>query len=352
MLAPVNHVLPLTMIQRTRALPIDGEVVVRSGQEVRAVDVVARADLNPKHLMLNVPRGLGISADEATRLIEREVGDEVEEGDVIATRKGLGRRIIRAPAAGRIVLIGGGQVLIRLQTEPYELRAGYSGVVTDLIPERGAVIEAVGALIQGAWGNGKVGYGLMTVLAEDREHVLTPDQINVGMRGAVIFGGLCDQEKTLEMAKETRLRALILGNLDANLVAMAAKMPYPIIVIDGFSRRPMNAAAFKLLSTNNNRDVAINAEQYDPNEGKRPEVHIPLPGIESMETTPPDMEILKPGQRVRILRGPHRGRIASIGELLPDSETFPSGVRAPAARVTLGESQSTMVMQANLEIIK
>jgi hypothetical protein len=40
-------------------------------------------------------------------------------------------------------------------------------------------------------------------------------------------------------------------------------MRYPILVLDGFGAIPMNSAAFKLLTTNNKREVTVNAEHFD-----------------------------------------------------------------------------------------
>ncbi len=101
MLASVTHILPLTTIRRERRLPVAGRVLVRSGQKVKPTDVVAEANLNPRHLVLHVARGLGLSAEEADELVERKAGDEVVDGDVIASRSGLARRVVRTPASGR-----------------------------------------------------------------------------------------------------------------------------------------------------------------------------------------------------------------------------------------------------------
>ncbi|MFQ5615290.1 MAG: hypothetical protein ACE5GO_02380, partial [Anaerolineales bacterium] len=153
--------------------------MVRAGQNVRATDVIATANTTPKHYMLNVARGLGVSEDDAEKYIERMLNDEVAEGDVIATRSRFGKRIVRSPVNGTIELITAGQMLIEVKTEPYQLKAGIPGVVAELIHGRGAVIKTTGALIQGVWGNGQVDLGLMNVLAESPDHVLSPGQIDV-----------------------------------------------------------------------------------------------------------------------------------------------------------------------------
>ncbi|MGD8752255.1 MAG: hypothetical protein PVG14_12570, partial [Anaerolineales bacterium] len=175
MLATVAHILPLTTIHRERMLPVGGRVVVRRGQEVVPKDVVAEAVLAPKHLILDIARGLDVPAERTDSLIERSAGQVVSEGDIIAGPVGLTRRVVRAPAPGRIVLVGDGQVLIELDSTPFELRAGFAGTVVELIAGRGVVIEATGALIQGVWGNSRMDFGLIQVKLQDPADELTLD---------------------------------------------------------------------------------------------------------------------------------------------------------------------------------
>ena len=350
MLTPVTHILPLTLVSRIRVLPVKGEVLVRAGQKVRSNDVIATANMAPQHKLLNVARALNVEETEARRFIERKVGDEVEEGDVLAARKGLGRRTLRAPAAGVIVLIAGGQIMLRLKTEPFELRAGLPGTVANLLPDRGAEIQSVGALVQGFWGNGKSDFGLMRALAQDASHVLRADQLDVGMRGGVVFGGHCENADTLRNAAEQRLHGLIISSMPSELVPLALKMPYPIVVLDGFGQHPINRVAFKLLATNDKRDIALNAEPFNREKGSRPELLIPLPGDSHLDTAL-EMDTLAAGQQVRINRAPHYGEIGMVESFLPGLTQFPSGIRTPAVHVSLPSGEIVKIPVANLEII-
>ncbi|NIM07938.1 MAG: hypothetical protein GTO53_01975, partial [Planctomycetales bacterium] len=81
------------------------------------------------------------------------------------------------------------------------------------------MIEMTGSLLQGVWGNGRIDFGVMRVIAEAPTHHLTPDQLDVQMRGSIIFGGRCDQEETLQAAAELSLRGLILFSMPARLTA-------------------------------------------------------------------------------------------------------------------------------------
>ena len=114
-------------------------------------------------MILDIRRGLGIpSISAAERCIVRQQGDKLEKGDVIAESGGLFSRIIRAPAEGEIILISDGQVLLQVRSTSLEVKAGLAGTVTELIQDRGAVVETNGALIQGVWGNGRIDSGLLS----------------------------------------------------------------------------------------------------------------------------------------------------------------------------------------------
>jgi hypothetical protein len=350
MLAPLKHVIPVTLIQRQRLLPIQGKVLARKGQTVGASDVVAEARVAPEHILLDIARGLGVSPDEADANLQRQAGDAVDEGDVIAGPVGIGRRVVRAPKKGKVALAGGGQLLLESEGRLFELRAGMNGIISDLLPDQGVVVQTVGALIQGVWGNGRMDYGLLHVLARTPEEELRPDRLDVSLRGAVILGGPCQDPEVLIVADELPLRGLILASMSSELVPLALKTRCPVIVLEGFGDLPMSPNAFKLLSTSQRREVSVVAERWDPVQGLRPEVIIPLP-TESVEPVAPDAAELRVGQQVRITHSLHMGRVGTITDLLPQGVTLPSGIEAAAAQVRLEGNETTMVPLVNLEIM-
>jgi len=350
MLTPVTHVLPLTTIQRKRLLPVDGHVRVRAGQHVRGTDVIATAILAPRHHILNLSSGLGVSEAEAERHLERFVEDDVVAGDLIARKKGFISRNVRAPVDGRIVLISGALVFIQEKHGSLELRAGLPGQIRELIIDRGVTLTTTGALVQGVWGNGRIDSGALAVIAANPDQVIDPEQIDVSLRGSVILGGHCSAVEVLERAQTERLRGLILGSLASDLIPAARKMPYPILVLDGFGRLAMNAAAFTLLATNDKREVALNAEPFSRENGARPEVLIPLPPPPTAEIVP-DFAELERGQRVRIVRAPYQGTIGTITQIQTGLAVFPNGLRAAAANVKLSGGEIVQVPLVNLEIL-
>lgn len=350
MLAPVVHVLPVTLVQRKRLLPATGKVLPRKGQKVTAAEVIAEANLTPDHVLLDVARGLGVSIAEADKYIQRQQGEEVAVGDVIAGPVGLARRVVRATQPGQVVLAGGGQVLLQLEGRPLELRAGLSGIVTGLYPDQGVQVETVGALVQGVWGNGRVDSGLLTVLIKSAGEELTTGRLDISLRGGVVLGGYCGDANVLRDAEEQQLRGLILASMSSALVPEAMKVHFPIIILDGFGRLPMNRAAFRLLSTSGRREAVVNAAQWDRLAGNRPEVILPLPPTtQTIEAS--EIVQFSADQDVRITHGPHIGEVGILNRLL-GMVTLPSGIRSQAAEVQLENDESLVLPLANLEVLK
>jgi hypothetical protein len=323
--------------------------VIRKGQKVGATDVIAEATLNPEHLLLDISLGLNLPSSKADTFLQVKNGDEVDAGTIVAGPARYGR-VVRAPKPGRVVVAGSGQVLLELDTRPFELKAGLPGVVSELIDDRGAEIETTGALIQGVWGNGHIEYGLLNVLARSPQDVTTPDRLDVSLRGSIILGGMVDDPETLKTAAEIPLRGLILSSMDSALLPQAARLKIPVILIEGFGSIPMNPAAFKLLSTSDRREAAVNAEAWDPYTGARPEVIIPLPSAGEI-SLPKDVNTFATGQKVRVngmLRKTTSGSITSLPEGL---FALPNGVRAQTAEVQLDNGEKVLVPTVNLEIL-
>ena len=349
MLAPVKIITPLTNIQRERLLPIPGRVIARQGQEVAPSDVVAECALAPKYSIVNVAKGLGVPPNKTDKLLQCKVGDTLSKGDVIAGPVGLFQRVVRATFSGQVKIAGEGKVLIENNTSPFELKAGLGGSVERIIPERGVVIETRGSLVQGVWGNGHTGYGLIQPLLESPNDVLTADQLDVSIRGMIILGGYCQDAQVLEIAAGIPVKGLILGSMPSTLIPLAKKMEYPILVIDGFGQIPLNAAAYKLLTTvNKKRDITIHAQAYHVFTGERPEIIVSLPAPEHIEA-PLEIDEFAVGQKVYLINKTYTDQTGTIERILTKPFKFPSGIQAPAADIRLDNNKQVTIPLANLE---
>ncbi len=350
-LAPLTHVLPLATVRRERRLPVPGTVSVRAGQRVTAVDVLAEAEPGPRHYFLDLARGLGVSEREALRHLGHERGARLEAGQVIAGPVGISRRTVRAPANGRIVAISGSRVLFEVSGGKFQLKAGFPALVTATDGTRSVTLEATAALIQGAWGNGRQDYGILRVIAATPGDRLQPEQLDINLRGAVVVAGICDQSAALHQATELTVRGLILGSMPSDLIPVALRVPYPVILTEGFGRLPINPPAYALLTTSAGREASVDARVPSPYEYLRPEVILPLPTTQDVEL-PEESIRLAPGVQVRALRAPFQGAVGTIRDILAQAVAFPSGVLARSATVDLEGIGTATVPLANLEVLQ
>jgi hypothetical protein len=345
----MTHVLPLTAIERLRLLPVAGTVLVRAGQDVAATDVIATAEVYAEHISLDLARSLGVSKSRVASLLQREIGEQIPEGAVIASRPGFVARTVRAPKAGKLVAVGGGQALLQVNRKPFELRAGLPGRVLRIEADFGAVIRTTGSWIQGVWGNGRIAAGELYVAASEPDHVIEAKDLDPSKRGQIMFAGYCSKPETLQTLQQIKMSGLILGSMATTLRPVAAQMPYPIMLLEGFGKIPINDVAFRLLSTSRDREAALNAEPFNRVTGERPEVILPIKG-QGETGLPMQLAQLAVGSQVRVLKDPYQSQTGTVTRML-GVRRLPNGLHADAVEISLPETDKAIVPLANLEVI-
>ena len=349
MITPVTHLLPLTHIRRDRMLPIKGRILVNIGTAVGPNDIVAEADQPGQHIVLDIRRMLNIHRiEDAHKQIRYKPGEKVEKGDILAQVGGIIPRVVRAPADGKVKGIYRGQLILETPGTKIEIFAGISGKVTEILPDRGLVIEGDGALLQGVWGNGKTSAGMLLISATPIEDELTRATLDVSLRSAVVLAGHVTQADTLAAAAELPVRGLILASMTADLIETAKKMNYPIILMEGFGRLPLNAAAYNLLTTNQKRDIVLNG-MWDSERNEKPDLFIPLP---AQGEPAPDFAEFTTGKIVRVTVPPFAGHAATLLNIRPGLTLFSNGLRVSAADIQLETNQIVTVPIANLNVLE
>jgi biotin carboxyl carrier protein len=344
-----TQITPPIHLRRSRTLPVSGTVLVRLGQKVAADDVIAEATVATHHEMVDVVRLLGLSGTKAAEdLITRKSGEVLSEHDIIAETGGMFSRIVRTPAPGKIISIRNGQVLIETETRKIELVAHYSGVISEVIANRGAVIETSGSLIQGAWGNGKFGEGRLILQAENAETSLSSAKFDITSRGGIIAAGTLLEEKVFDIAAALPINGLILGSMPVSLVEKALSQPYPVLLIDGFGKSGTNHAAFKYLSMYNSHEITVNAEFDSDASGIKPEALISA-SVENESSR--DQKKVSAGQVVRIHTTPFLGQMGTIEKVLPGLTLLPNGLRVSAVTVVMENKERKTVPVDNLDMI-
>ncbi len=346
----VTHILPLALIRRRQVLPFPGRVLVNHGQKVNATDVVADARQPGNHFLVDVRRELGLARlDEAEKLINHTPGDRIEQGEVLAQTGGLFAQSLRSPATGTIVTISAARIMIETEGTTVLVRAGVSGTVREVIEKFGAVVETSGALIQGRIGNGQVDQGMLLIAARTPLDELAASRMDVSMRGAVLVGGYCVQADALKAAGELSLRGLILSSISPELLPLVKQAEFPILVVEGYGKLPFCQEAFQIFTTNEKRDVSVNAAVFDAFTGVRPEMVVNLPGIGELAN---DVAEFSAGQIVRILTVPYASQTGTLVQVRPGKTRLDNGIHVPAGDVRLENNEVVSIPLANLDVLE
>ncbi|MGE5140550.1 MAG: hypothetical protein ACM3JD_13875 [Rudaea sp.] len=357
---PETRVAPEVRVRRERLLPVRGEVATAVGSRLEPLDVIARAVPPRARRAISLTRVLGVREADVPRRLKKLAGDSVQAREIIIARPinlGLQQLVYRAPGAGQIVSIKGSWLVLDLDGMPVDLKALYRGSVVSVTPRLGATIEAQGALVQGIWGSGKEGYGVIKPLAKTPDQIAGAESLDVETRGAILVAGAGIGEDAMRRADSLHAGGLITGSLDPRLIPVAQALEMPVLVTEGFGRAPMSVPIFELLISCAGQEASVNATKPVRGDSRRPEVFIPLvtrPGEAGTAREPAPLTA-EPGARVRVLCEPYLGRVGVLPqELLVKWIADESGLRLPSVQIELqdaGETESVLIPLTDLELI-
>ncbi len=350
-----SRIVPLASIRRERRLAGIGEVVVSVGSRVDSLDVIARSSDTGR--LSPVPLGRIMQSTESLldKYMRKQPGDAIEPREVIASKPGLFgtlQRYYRAPGAGRIRARQGTWLMLELAQAPVDLKALYRGMVVKVFPDSGIAIEAVGALVQGVWGGGGEGSGVLKKIAQTPGEVLTEDKIDASVAGAILVGGAGTTEQALRRAAKEQAAGLILGGLKPHLRDLILTLQFPTLVTDGFGEPAMASPIFELLAAHHGEQVSVNASPAAFGE-LRPEVFIPSvsTGPQPVQAKPLAPLSAQVSARVRLLAAPQEGAIGTIVEIPRLPQVLESGVVAWGAEIETAGGERLFVPWQNLELI-
>lgn len=350
----VTRVVANMEMRRDRMLPLRGEVFVATGSQVQPSDVLATAMLPSQLRLLNVARALSVNGEDLAHYLQVSVGESVAVGDVLAVKGGrsrLFRRAYRSPVTGTVIGISNGRLLVQSFRAILELQALYRGTVINVMSELGAIIEVHGALIQGVWGSGKEGFGVLRLAVEDPAQAIDPDAIDVSCGGTVLVAGSSIGEQALHRAQEMEVRGIVVGGLDAGLQASASFVPFPVIVTGGMGTMALSTPVFDLLRAHEGQEASVRATMTARGGAVRPEiiVYVPRPREEIVSESRPEF-LLREGSPVRVVRGPQFGQVGKVVGLPLHRETVETGASFEGVQVRLERGEEVFVPQANLEL--
>jgi len=351
----ITRAVPNMVMRRERMLPFRGEVLVGTGERVRATDVIARTTIPAEIRLLNVARTLGLDNTDLSPYLRVSVGDEVKEGDVLAAGSGASRllgRSYRSPMAGIVANISHGRILIQSARSTLELTAHYRGTVINVMSGLGAIIEVKGALIQGIWGSDKAGFGVLRMMVDERTKLFNLEDLDMSCRGTVLMGASGVTEDTLRRAQEVEVQGIVVGGLDSGLMDLVRSLPFPVVVTEGMGRLPISEPVFELLKAYDGQEASIRGATELRGGSVRPEVvvYASYAGGDAEQEARPEF-LLELGAQVRVVRGPHMGEVGKVTNFPSSARTLPAGNKAMGVEVLLESGEEVFVPQANVELL-
>mgnify|MGYP001183916694 FL=1 len=367
---PGLKVLHHAKVEKNRRLPIKGKITKQVGDLLKPEDVVAKTDLPGNVQMLKVANVLNIGPADVPDMMLVGEGDKVNKGQMIAETEGLFgffKSNVKSPIDGTVESISDvtGQIVMREAPIPVEVDAYMSGVVKEIIPDEGVIVEADAAFIQGIFGIGGESRGTMEILVENREQELTTDLLNESHKGKIVVGGSFVNLETYKKALSLQIAGIVVGGFNyydleeilgytlGVAITGSEDLVTSLIVTEGFGNIRMGSRTFDLLNKENGKFVSINGATQIRAGVIRPEIVIPLQESEIPETSvyQSDDRGIGEGSLVRIIRAPYFGKMGEVVSLPPELQQMESETMVRVAEVKI-DSGVLNIPRANLEMVE
>ncbi|MCL1826790.1 MAG: hypothetical protein FWG20_02000 [Candidatus Cloacimonetes bacterium] len=354
-----------------RILPLKGKVTVNKGDKVKSGDLVAETSLPGNVLPMNIANKLGCTPQQVASYMKVKAGDKLEKGMLLAEDKGMFgfgffKSSVRSPIDGEVESVSPltGQCMLREPRIPVQIKAFIDGIIVEVIPEEGVIVENKSAYIQGIFGICGETTGEIKVLVKDPSQKLTPDLITPDCAEKLVVGGSLTPYDTILKAKELGVRGIITGGIDDEDikkilgydigVAITGHEDFGITILctEGFGPIKMADKTFNLLKQFEGKEASMHGKTQIRAGVIRPEIIIPLDFKEEELVAPtPKDSLLLIGGLIRIIRQPGFGKIGKILSLpeVPINVESETKVRVLTAEV---EGQTLTIPRANVELIE
>jgi hypothetical protein len=359
------------VLRKDRLLPLKGDVLVKKGDKVKGEDVVAETLLPGKVIPLNLANKLGVTPAQLSAYVKVKAGEQISKGTILAENKGLFgmgfmKNHVLSPTDGEVESISShtGQILLREPRIPVQVKAFIDGVITDIIPNEGVIIENKSAYIQGIFGIGGETIGTIKMLAKSPDEELSADKIDESCKDKIIVAGAFIRYDAIDKARKLGVKAIITGGVDDQDVKQILgydlgvaitgheNVGITLVCTEGFGKINMAQKTFDLLKQFEGFKTSIHGRTQIRAGVIRPEIIIPLEfQADELVSQPVKLPILEPGTLIPIIRQPNFGKIAKVvcmpEELTKvESETM---VRVLEAQFEDGKIMS--LPRANVEVI-
>lgn len=334
---------------RSVKLPLAGTVLVRTGQVVNVGDPIAEATVPGHFQVFDVVNHLRVDPAHLDRHILRLAGEEVKRGDVIAKKSGLLSRFFRAPEDGKIASIRGGRVTLALGEKKIRVFANLPGTITELIPERGAVISLGASVLQGSWGNGYSARGELVRLPEDFSKIDSSSP-HADVSNKIIFMPAFLAPDQLERLLEQHPAGIVVPAIPPQALPRLLTAELAVLSLSGFGDNQADALSMGMIERMAGKTVYLINPDPTTGDDDRPELILPGEGgqVGSLSAHKPSLRL---GAKVRMLGMPYSGSIGTVIELPGAAERFASGLTARPVVIQRADDQVIRIPVVNVELI-
>ena len=367
---PGLKVLHYEKVKKSRRLPIKGEVCKTNGEIIEANEIVAKTNLPGNVHMIKVANLLNISPADMKDVLKVKMGDQISKGDLIAENSGIFgffKSEVKSPISGTIESISDitGQIAMRDKPIPVEVDAYVGGVVKEIIPEEGVVIESDAAYVQGIFGIGGEARGDLHMIVADRDEEIFPELLDSNLEGKIIVGGSFISLQAYKKALELKIAGIIVGGFNyfdlkdilgytlGVAITGTENLTTSLILTEGYGKIKMCERTFKLLEKHNGKFVSINGATQIRAGVIRPEIVIPLKKNEIPKDYIEEKKQLgiQEGSQVRVIRAPYFGKIGQVQSLPPELQKMESETMVRVAKVKI-DNKSYIIPRSNLEMLE
>jgi hypothetical protein len=366
---PGLRVTEMTSVLRERRLPLKGEVLVQRGDPVEAETVVARTELPGNVQTLNVASKLSVDPAKVPETLVKPLGSSVRKGEVVASARtlfGLVHHNALSPVDGTIESVSHitGQLILREPPIPVEIAAYVQGVVAEVIPGEGVIVESRGAFLQGIFGVGGETQGEIVVAASGPEVDLAPALLRPEHRGKVVVGGAYVSYEALMRARELGVAAVVVGGFDDQdlrqllgrdlgvAITGSEDLGFTLVLTEGFGRITMAERTWKLLVGHAGASASVSGATQIRAGVMRPEILIPKWHAGDRMAVADAGTGLEVGSLLRVIRQPYFGRIGRVVELPHELQSLDTESKARILIVEFEDDLARAVVpRANVELI-
>jgi hypothetical protein len=359
------------VLRKDRLLPLKGDVLVKKGDKVKAEDVVAETLLPGKVIPLNLANKLGVTPAQLAAFVKVKAGDQISKGTILAENKGLfGMGIMKnhvlSPTDGEVESVSShtGQILLREPRIPVQVKAFMDGVITEVIPNEGVIIENKSAYVQGIFGIGGETIGTIKMLAKTPDEELNADKIDESCKDKIIVAGAFIRYDAIDKARKMGVKAIITGGVDDQdikkilgydlgvAITGHENVGITLVCTEGFGKITMAQKTFDLLKEFEGFKTSIHGRTQIRAGVIRPEIIIPLQFQESELVSPVvKLPILEPGTLIRIIRQPNFGKIAKVVGMPEELTKVESETLVRVLEAQFEDGKVMSLPRANVEVI-